>query len=177
MKYLILSIALSAICATLYSQEKATMGMSQSDVEKLYPGIKISGFYENTITLERPDTIYGIPENWGYRFEDGKLNWIFFHKYSDDINESNFMKLLSVTENIIADYTSYYGKPDAIINGDKTFRDPYKKVHWGYDVIEARWSNYNGMKIKVEFTFMGGKGEYSLLIKIHYFDKSYPYYD
>jgi hypothetical protein len=177
MKHIILLISLSVICTSMYSQEKATMGMSQSDVEKLYPGIKISGFYQNTVTLERSDTIYGIPENWGYRFENGKLNWIYFHKYIDEITESNFKKCLEATEKVIADYTKYYGKPDAIITGNRTFRDPYTDHHWGYDVIEARWSNYNGMKIKVEFTFMGGKGEYNLLIKIHYFEKSYPYYD
>ena len=150
--------------------------MTIDQVTKIYSNLK-STKYENTITLERPDTLYGLDDSWGYRFEDEKLTWIFFDKYIVDINDSNFRKCFAATKQLIKDYTKLYGVPDKTIVGDTNFVDPYKKKHWGYNVIEARWKNYNNMKIKVEFTFMGGKGQYSFLVKIGVFDKNYPYYD
>ena len=64
-----------------------------------------------------------------------------------------------------------------MIEGKQKFVDPYKTKHWGYDVLEARWKNAGGQKMKVEFTFMGGKGEYHLIVVITHFDKDYPYYE
>ena len=159
-----------------YAQEKATIGMSLDEVKKIYPSIKIDS-NQNGITLSRPANIYGLDDSWGYRFTENKLTWIYVHKYIEEINESNFKKCLIATRQIIKEYTKFYGKPDNTIIGDTTYIDPYKKNHWGYDVMEVRWKNYKGMKIKIEFTFMGSKGEYSLLVNINYFDKDYPYYD
>jgi len=150
--------------------------MTIDEVKKIYPNLK-STTYENTITLERPETLYGLEDKWGYRFEGGKLTWIFFDKYINEINDTNFHKCLSATRHLINDYTRFYGMPDTTIVGDTNFIDPYKKHHWGYGVMETRWKNYNNMKIKVEFNFMGGKGQYSFLVKICFFDKNYPYYD
>jgi hypothetical protein len=55
--------------------------------------------------------------------------------------------------------------------------DPLKKMHYGYDVLEARWKNYGGQKMKVEFTFFGSKGDYQFIVMITHFDKDYPYYE
>ncbi len=159
-----------------YSQSNIVIGMKLEDVKKICTDCKIS-VYENTTTLETPVTLYGLDDSWGYRFQGDTLTWIFFHKYIDELNDANFKKCLSATEQIIKDYTLLYGIPDTTIIGDTTFVDPYVKHHWGYDVIEARWKNYKGMKIKVEFTFMGGKGVYHLIVQINYFDKDYPYYE
>jgi len=158
------------------AQTKITIGMSPDSVKKIYPGMKESR-YENSVTLSRKDNLYGLEDEWGYRFENGKLDWIYFDKYLDTLTEKNFKLYLTTTKKIIIDYTKAYGKPDTTITGNTKFIDPYKKHHWGYDVLEARWNNYRGMKIKVEFTFMGGKGEYHFLVKINYFDKEYPYFD
>lgn len=159
-----------------FAQSKASIGMTMDEVKKIYPGME-SNSYQATITLSRTEDLYGIDGTWGYRFEGDKLNWIHFDKYIDKINEKNFEKCLTATKQIIADYTRLYGNPDTTITGNTKFIDPYKEKHWGYDVLEARWKDHNGMKIKVEFTFMGGKGQYNFLVKINYFDKSYPYYD
>lgn len=159
-----------------FAQSNARIGMSIEEVQKLYPKTQTST-YENTITLSFNDTLYGLPGEWGFRFENNKLNWIFFSKYIDEINKQNFAKCLKAAKKIIVDYTKTFGKPDSTIIGDTTFIDPYKKHHWGYDVIEARWNNYNGMKVKVEFKFFGGKGEYHFIVTINYFGKDYPYFD
>lgn len=176
MKYLLIILILFSSFIYTFAQPNVTIGMTMEEVNKIYPGLK-SGTYENTTTLERPVNLYGLDDAWGYRFEGEKLTWIFFHKYIDELNDTNFKKCLSATKHIIKDYTVLYGDPDTTITGDTTFIDPYKKHHWGYDVIEARWKNYNNMKVKVEFTFMGGKGEYHFLVSINYFDKNYPYFE
>ena len=159
-----------------FAQEKVTIGMTIEDVRKIYPNLK-TATYQNETTLSRPEKLYGLDGSWGYRFKGNKLDWIFFDTYFNDINTINFSLCLSATRQLIIDYTKIYGKPDSTIIGDTTFIDPIKKKHWGYDVMEVRWKNYNGMKIKIEFTFMGGKGEYAFLVKINYFEKNYPYYD
>jgi len=164
----------SALLTT--AQMKAKIGISISDFKKLYPDTK-SAVYQNSVTFSLQDTIYKIDGEWGFRFENNKLDWIHYSRYYKDINETAFKKCLSAASSLIKDYSVFYGNPDELITGDTTFTDPYKKRHWGYDVIEARWKNVDGMKIKIEFTFMGGKGEYCFLFKINYFSKDYPYYD
>jgi hypothetical protein len=176
MKYFLVIIFTFSNFILTYAQPGVTIGMTLDEVNKKYPGLK-SGTYENTITLERPVNLYGLDDSWGYRFEGEKLTWIFFHKYIDELNDTNFKKCLSATRSIIKDFTQLYGKPDSTITGDTTFIDPYKKMHYGYDVMEVRWKDVNGMKIKVEFTFMGGKGEYHLLVTVNYFGKYYPYFE
>ena len=177
MKFLLINIILLFFCFCTFSQEKALIGMSVNEFKNIYPNLPAPEKYENTITFTKQDTLYGLTGEWGYRFENNKLNWIFFHKYIDEINEQNFNKCLSSAEKIIYDFNNLYGKPDTIIKGNSTFRDPYVDHHWGYDVIEAQWKNFKGMKIKCEFTFMGGKGEYHFLVTINYFGKDYPYFD
>lgn len=161
---------------TSSAQEKAVIGMTLNEVMRIYPTIT-SDFNENGTTLLRPDTLYGLAENWGYRFKNDTLNWIFFHKYVYDINETNFKECLAATRKIIKDFTIYYGKPNTEILGNTNFVDPYKNHHWGYHVIEVHWVDYKGMKISVQFRFFGGKGEYAFLVEIHYFDKDYPYFE
>lgn len=156
------------------AQTKLKLGMSLEEVQKIYPNLK-SSKYENTITLTRPESIHGLESEWGYRFEDNRLSWIYFMKYIDDIDESNFNKCLSSTKKIIEDFTKVYGNPDEVKKGNEQFVDPYKKRHWGYDVIKVKWLNYQGMKIIVEFNFFGGKGEYHFIVKIDYHDKYYAF--
>ena len=159
-----------------FSQTEVTIGMTIDEFEIIYPNLE-KHTYEDEITYVRPVDIYGLEDEWGYRFGSDTLAWIFFMKYVDDIDAKNFKKCLSATRHIIDDFTKLYGTPDTTIIGDTTFVDPYEQRHWGYDVLQARWSNYKNMKIKAEFTFMGGKGEYHFIFKVNYFDKSYPYYD
>ncbi len=163
-------------CTVSFCQSKVTIGISLDSVKKIYPGIKEETFKRTTI-LTRPETLYGLDDEWGYRFDNGKLDWIFFDKYIDTLSEKNFKLCLSAAQKIIKEYSKAYGKPDTTIKCNTNFVDPYKKHHWGYNVLEARWKNYKGMKIKVEFTFMGGKGEYHFLVKVNYFGKDYPYYN
>jgi len=150
--------------------------MDVSAFAKVFPalfpkGVKMSGQWH------REQELYGLSGSWAYQFEDGLLKWFLFDKYIDEINDINFKKCLFAANQLIKDYTKQYGKPDTIFTGNTSFVDPYIKSHWGYDVIEAQWYNVNGMKIKIEFTFMGGKGDYHFLVKINYFDKNYPYFD
>ncbi len=163
---------------TVQSQTKVSIGTNQDSLKKVYGELKKMIFpSENTVVYTRMENLYGIKGEWGYRYQNDSLNWIHFDKYTDTLTDANFKKCLEATQKIIAAYTKAFGKPDEIKKGNTKFIDPVKTHHWGYDVLEARWKNYKGMKISVEFTFMGGKGEYHFLVKINYFDKDYPYYD
>lgn len=157
-------------------KDKICIGMDVHDFAKLYPslfpgGIKMSGQWK------RDEDLYGLKGSWGYRFKDGKVDWIHYQKYIDEINETNFGLCLNAAKSLIKDYTAAYGKPDSVVTGNTEFIDPYVTHHWGYRVLQAHWKNYKGMKIKVEFVFMGGKGEYHFLVVINLFGKDYPYYD
>lgn len=176
MKKIISMAAMVMILVTSMAQQKATIGMTINEVKKLYADVKTQ-HYENTITLTRSDILHGMPIEWGYRFENEKLNWIYFHKYVDELDKTHFDQCLDVTKKIIKDVSDIHGKPDTLIEGNSQFINPYEKRHWGYEVLEARWNNANGMKIKVEFTFMGGKGEYHFIVSVNYFDKEYPYFE
>lgn len=176
----LISILFFFSCMLAFSQEsgcgKAKIGMGLKDVKKLYPNARESK-YEKEITLTKEDTLHGLISSWGLNFTDDKLKWMLFSKYIGELNDENFKKCLKATKDIIADYTKCYGEPDELITGNQKYVDPYKKKHWGYDVIEARWKNVNGEKMKVEFTFMGGKGVYQFLVVINHFHKDYPYYE
>lgn len=176
MKKIINMAAIVMMTFPSMAQQKANIGMTINEVKKLYADVKTE-HYENTITLTRSDILHGMPVEWGYRFENDKLNWIYFHKYIDELDKSHFDQCLDVTKNIIKDVTAMFGKPDTLVEGNTQFIYPYEKRHWGYDVLEARWNNANGMKIKVAFDFMGAKGEYHFIVNVNYFDKGYPYFD
>ena len=171
-----LSILFLFLCSIAFSQQKAKIGMSLEQAKKLYPKAKESK-YQEEINLTHEDTIHGLVSAWGLNFKDDKLSWMMFNYYDGKLSETNFKKCLKATKEIIADYTKWYGEPDELITGNQKYVDPYKKKHWGYDVLEARWKNVNGEKMKVEFTFLGGKGEYQFLVVITHFHKDYPYYE
>ncbi len=171
--FLITALFSFSIHIIAFTQSKATIGMTMARVKKIYPDMEMSAS-GNTTTLTRPETLYGIDGKWGYQFKNQKLIWIYFDKYIDELNDNNFRKCLSATRHLIKDYTKRYGKPDTTITGNTKFIDPYKKHHWGYDVLEARWKDKNGMKINIKFKFMGSKGEYHFIVDINYFDKKDP---
>lgn len=160
----------------MQAQQNPTIGMSIDEVKRMYSGLGEER-YEKTITLTNPDTLYGLADEWGYRFENQKLDWIFFHCYEDSLSETNFNQCLAATMHLIGDYTQEFGSPDTLIVGTLKFRNPYTDHHWGYDVIEAKWFDADGMKIKIEFTFFGGKGEYNFIVNINQFGKEYPYFE
>lgn len=171
------SVFILIICTFMNNstaQTRLKLGMSLEEVLEIYPDLK-SSKYENTKTLTKAETIHGLESEWGFRFEDKILNWIYFMKYIDDIDEANFNKCLNATNHIIEDFTKVYGNPDIVEKGNDKFVDPYEKRHWGYDVIKAKWLNYKGMKIIVQFDFFGGKGEYHFIVKVDYHDKDYAF--
>jgi len=43
-------------------------------------------------------------------------------------------------------------------------------------VIYAKWQKKD-VKFKIEFTFMGGKGDYHFLVKMGFFRPDYPFFD
>jgi len=171
----IFSIIFFCIATTAFAQKDIHTGMSDSEILIIFPDLEKTS-YENTTTYTRPDTIYGLDSEWGYKFENNSLNWIYFMRYEENLNEENFKAYLEATQRLIKDYAKIYGIPDSLIQGDMEYKDPYVEHHWGYDVLEARWYDADGMKIKIRFIFMGGKGEYHFLLTIDMFDKSYSYF-
>ncbi|MEI6123536.1 MAG: hypothetical protein WCQ95_07890 [Bacteroidota bacterium] len=158
------------------NSERFCVGMNVNDFAKTFPqlfpnGIGITGQWG------RPETLYGLVGSWVYNFKAGKLNWMMFDAYNDNITQAHFDTCLKATRQLIADYTKQCGKPTSTTLGDTNFTDPALHRHWGYDVIKTVWKNYKGQKIIIQFTFMGGKGEYAFLVNINFFDKDYPYYD
>lgn len=177
MKYFLSALILFSINLITFAQSKAIIGMTIDEVKKIYPDAT-----ENKNILSRSENIYGLDiygvggGGWSYFFEKGKLTTIRFDKYIGEentkITSKSFEKCLSATNQLIKGYTEQYGNPDTTIIGNTKFVDPHKKRHWGYDVIEAQWKDYKGMKIKIRFDFFGDKGIYNLIVTINYFNKN-----
>ena len=177
MKKLLLLLSMFIFSASLFSQEKnrVNIGMDMYLFKMVYPKV-IPLNAPNTGQWARTDSLYGLPGKWSYTFTDGKLEWCLWDIYIDSLNQTNFNKCLAATKALIKKYTKDYGKPLEYKIVDTTYRDPYKDHHWGYDVIYAKWKT-DKIKFKIEFTFMGGKGEYHFLVKMGFFDKDYKYWD
>jgi len=118
--------------------------------------------------------IYEVKGNIYYNFKNGKLEWYGLSSYNDELTKENFDKCLTSTKSIIADFTKKYGKPVLIKHGKEYFVNPYEEHHWGYDVLKAYFLN-DKEKIEVYFDFMGGKGQYSLLVKVEWQSLNYKY--
>lgn len=176
MRSILLGLTILSFSGLLIAQKPASIGISKTKFIQLYPELT-SVIYEKTETYSIPDTLFGLDDKWGYRFEKDTLTWIYFHKYIDDITKENFELCLNSTDRIIAEFTELFGQPDTLIVGNRNYVDPYENWHWGYDVTEARWNNVNEMKIKVGFDFFGGKGMFNFIVSVNYFDKNYPYFD
>ena len=141
------------------------LGMSEAALNQIYPGLKTTKYHSET-NYHRPETIEGVAVEWVYRFENDKLNWVFLHHYSDELNKENFELCLKMAKNLIEEHSKIYGKP-ILKEGNQNFVDPYKdKHHWGYYVLEAEWKMENGVKLEIQFDFMGAKGVYMFLVQV-----------
>jgi hypothetical protein len=155
-------------------QKLPTIGMDFSQFSSDYPNIvkdKTDGNKQYNIE----DTIQSINGGWAYNFAENKLQWIMFNSYSDEISQENFDNYSSAAQQVIEDYKSKYGEPTEFEFENKTFKDPYTERHYGYDVISAIWRT-DEMDFKIEFTFMGGKGEYNFLFKMEFHEHGYEYF-
>jgi hypothetical protein len=145
------------------------------DTWKIYPGLNIMD-----VAKEKPVLFpkgVGLNGQWGveetkmglkgkhtYAFQFDKLKWDLWDYYAGKYDQTTFNNLLRATRGIIADYTKLYGAPK-IVEGTTKYRDPIKDHHYGYDVITATWDKENYI-IEIVYTFMGGKGQYDLLVKV-----------
>ena len=158
----------------LLAKPKAVIGTSLTKFEEKYP-IMVKQQYEDEVTFSEKFRVTDLDVSWLYWFKKEELEWIYMHKYIQQVNQENFDKCLKMTREIIAGFTLIYGKADSEEIVNATYISPLKRRHWGYDVMRAVWKNHTGMKIKVRFTFKGGKGDYSFLVSIDYHDKDYPF--
>ena len=133
------------------SQPDVVIGMTIDQVKKIYPDSEVLR-YANTVSLKKPESLQGLNGTWDFRFVDGVLDWISWSVYVDEITESNFEEILRAVNKLTKDYARKYGEPDQVSIGDTTFKDPYKKLHYGYDVIETRWNNWRGMRIDIQLS-------------------------
>jgi len=144
------------------------VGMGLKELELLLPSGQLKKVYTNQWAFE--DEIYDLKGKWVYNFKDGKLEWFSYSAYfvePGDLNKHNFNKCLSAVKKLINDYTKIYGAPVELKKGKQEFIDPYKKHHWGYEVISARWID-NNETIKVSFNFQGSKGIYYFVVDIQH---------
>lgn len=119
--------------------------------------------------------VQGLDGGWSYNFKDGKLEWFMFSSYEEHFNQENFDKYLVAAQNSIEIFKQKYGEPTEFEFENKTYKDPYVERHWGYDVISAVWKT-DEMDFKVEFTFMGSRGEYNFLFKMEFHESGYEYF-
>lgn len=152
-----------------YSQTPLRLGMSPDDVRKEYASVD-SSFYQGKIQMSRREDIYGLDGTWHYFFTDQKLSSFTYSKYyqDDQLTPANFDRCLAAIDRLSADYTRWYGKPDESKLGKTTFVNPYMEHHYGYEVKEFSWKNYEGMSIRMLFKFFGSKGQYFLLFEVEY---------
>ncbi|MBN2496862.1 MAG: hypothetical protein JXR96_19885 [Deltaproteobacteria bacterium] len=152
-------------------------GMPAAELARLEPALLPRGLAVKGQWGEKAE-LAGVAGEWTYDFEGGELDWVRFSRYwrEDELTAESFAAGLRAARALIARYTAELGKPQASYEKSTRFRDPRRDHHWGYDVIEARWTKPRG-KLKVGFDFHGGKGVYFLLLEVSVFRKDYPYFD
>ena len=177
MKNILFPILLCSVCLmgtnSRIIDRNITVGMPYKVFKKQFSGASIKGKSDGQWSLK--DNLYGLQGKWTYTFKKNSLEWYLFDYYSYDIDRKNFGKCLKAAKNIIKYYTSRFGKPLEIKNGNQKFIDPYKKRHWGYEVIKAVWKTDNE-KFQVLFDFFGAKGGYFFLVKIEFQRHDYEYF-
>lgn len=150
------------------------IGMSFSEFSEKYPEITQNSKDGNK-QYQQKDTINNLPGKWTYEFQNNQLKWFIFESYSDEINKENFDKYLAATQKYIDNFKNKYAEPNEFEFENKNFKDPYKQVHWGYDVISAIWRT-NKADIKIEFVFNGGKGMYNFIFSIEFHKSGYEFF-
>jgi len=170
-------LVMCIISNTVNAQQIIHTGISFKDVKHMFPNAVLSVEEQTDSILTAAETINGLSGKWHFKFKRNKLEHALFDVYDDSLSQKEFDRFLRATKKTIAAYSKKMGKPDSMKNGTMVFRDPYKKIHWGYRVKEARWNNYKGSKVKVAFVFLGGKGIYKFIFSINCFDKDYPYFE
>lgn len=155
----------------IFASNDVFVGMKFDDFKNIYKdNEKVK--YNSQFGWE--EKIYEIKGNVYYNFKNEILEWYGFSSYNDELTKENFDNCLSSTKSIINDFTKKYGKPLLIKHGKEYFVNPYDEHHWGYNVLKAYFLT-DKEKIEVDFHFMGGKGEYSLLVKIEWQSLNYKY--
>lgn len=161
--------------AAAQEKGKVVIGMGLDAFRRVYPGVvpvdaKPDGQWS------RPETLAGLPGRWSYTFVAGRLDWALWNVYVDELTESSFARCLKGARALIAIYTKAYGRPLSSEELDTVFKDPMKHHHWGYEVLFAKWQ-LDDLKFKIAFRFMGGKGEYHLIVSMAFFRSDYPYFE
>lgn len=146
-----------------------------ADSWKFYPGMHIKEFakiipelFPNGLGISgqwaMDEKLIGLAGGWAYQFKNSTLDWMMWNHYAGKYDQTTFMNCLRSTRGIIADYSKIYGTPKMVTDNGK-YRDPMKDHHYGYEVLKAVWDKET-YDIEIIFRFMGGKGQYNLLVKV-----------
>jgi hypothetical protein len=152
-------------------------GIDEATLLRLLPEVDLRRYEDGAVQGHRPASVHGVAGSWHYTFKEGKLAWVMFNSYEDAITRANFDRYKAAILAIEADYTKRFGPPIKRAVGKQTFEDPHAEGHrhWGYDVFDAVWKA-EGAKIRANFDFMGGKGEYHFLVQIEVEPEDYPHF-
>ncbi len=149
------------------------VGMPYTTFKQYFPSVKLTPNYHEWSFQAR---VFGLDGKWYFRFKENRLDWYQFSYYITDykqLNQKNFDRCLEATEDMLDYLTEIYGKP-VYVSGQKVFRDPFKKLHYGYTVLKAHWKTKMN-KIQLRFHFFGGKGRYFFVISLDFHSKNYHY--
>ena len=146
-----------------------------ADAWKFYPGMSVNEFakvipelFPNGVGVSGQwgvdEKLMGLAGGWAFEFKSSYLDWAMWNYYAGKYDQTTFMNCLRSARGIIADYTKKYGTPKMVTDNPK-YRDPMKDHHWGYEVLKATWDK-GTYDIEIVFDFMGGKGQYNLLVKV-----------
>jgi hypothetical protein len=145
------------------------------DAWKFYPGMHVKEFsqvipelFPNGVGINgqwsKDERLIGLSGDWAYQFKNSTLEWMMWNHYAGKYDQVTFNNMLRSVRGIIADYSKIYGTPKMVTDNAK-YRDPMKDHHYGYEVLKAYWDK-GTYDIEIVFDFMGGKGDYELLMKI-----------
>jgi hypothetical protein len=151
------------------------LGIDEVTFRRLFPEVDIRRYEDGAVQGHWPASVHGVAGSWHYTFKEGKLAWVLFNSYEDAITPANFDRYKAAILAIEANYDRRFGPPIKREVGKQTFQDPRKEHHWGYDVFDAVWKA-EGMKIRANFDFMGGKGDYHFLVQMEIEPEDYPYF-
>ncbi len=150
------------------------IGLDVSSFAKIYPDI-VGNKIDDNFQYNTDEIIFNLKGKWAYNFSEGKLEWIMFNSYCNNIDKKNFALYLTDTERVVSLLQGKYGMPVELNYNEKKYIDPFVKRHWGYDVVSAIWRT-GKMDFKVSFKFAGARGEYNFLMKMEFHEVGYKYF-
>lgn len=144
----------------IFSFMQSIRGSNDFNYEHVFQTVSYWANYNNNVR--------GI---WEYQFNDSAINEYWFINKDIVINPENYSNCIKAARNTFLEFQKKFGNPLKSI--DKTNFSPLDKVNiYNRDILTGEWHDKDET-ISLDFCIIGEHGEFSFMIRIHRYYKTY----